>query len=301
MADQAGLDVRGRDPQSADLDHVVDATLVDEVALGRLHVAIAGEEPVAAHAVARLLALVPVEGGAALAAHEQVARLAGRDLVRRRRRRAAARSRAPAVPTCPGAGRRACSSSRCAASRSSRSRRGSACRSAPPSARSTAAGSGSAADRHARTLEKSVCAERRRPSASRRTGRGRRRTASGGARATVSRIRLGLRAAHDLHRGRAGRERERQAVAQAVGVEQLRRRVADVVLADPPARGGRRCRSWRRCRGGCARRPSAFRSSRSCRARRPCRRGACRPARDELGVPAGDRLARSRCGRRRRR
>jgi hypothetical protein len=78
MLHEAPLDVGRRDPQPADLDHVVRAALIDEVAVGVERVAVAGVKPLAAHREAGLGALVPVVGSAAVAPDHQVARITGR-------------------------------------------------------------------------------------------------------------------------------------------------------------------------------------------------------------------------------
>ena len=71
------------------------------------------------------------------------------------------------------------------------------------------------------------------------------------------------------------REREREPVAKPIGMEQLGRRVAHVLLGDLAARLGRSARRSPGYRRASERRPWAARSSPSCRARTPCPRGGC--------------------------
>src|SRR5919201_1119258 len=73
MVDEHVLHVDRGDPQPADLEHLVGAPDVDVGAVLAALVAVAGGEPVAAHARLRLLVLVPVEGGARVAADLEVA------------------------------------------------------------------------------------------------------------------------------------------------------------------------------------------------------------------------------------
>src|SRR5207244_4298357 len=61
MAHQGVLHVDRGDPQAADLEHVVHPPDVDVGAVLAALVAVAGGEPVAAHAALGLLVLVPVE------------------------------------------------------------------------------------------------------------------------------------------------------------------------------------------------------------------------------------------------
>ena len=136
--------------------------------------------------------------------------------------------------------------------------------------RNTSGGSGSAADRQIRTDEKS------RPLAPvgvdegvverRHREEGRRPVCLDGGEDGV-----GARPAGGEDGGGAGPVGEEEAVADPVGVVQLRRRVGDVGVGQARARRRRRSRRWRRRRPGGGRRPSAARSTPSCRARRPCR------------------------------
>jgi hypothetical protein len=71
MLHEGVLHVHRRDPEAADLEHVVDAAHVGVGAILGALVAIAGGKPVAQHRGLALLVLVPVEGRARVAAHEQ--------------------------------------------------------------------------------------------------------------------------------------------------------------------------------------------------------------------------------------
>src|SRR5437868_6735936 len=81
MLQQRRLDLNGRHPQAAHLDHVVRAPLVPVVALFVDAVAVAGEEPFAEDRALRLLVLRPVQRQRAVAFHVQVTRLAIGDRV----------------------------------------------------------------------------------------------------------------------------------------------------------------------------------------------------------------------------
>src|SRR6266851_2034323 len=76
MRDQHRLDLGGRDPLAARLDHVVRSAAVDVIALGVLKVLIPGEGPSAAECGEALLPVVPITGRAARTAHFQLAELA---------------------------------------------------------------------------------------------------------------------------------------------------------------------------------------------------------------------------------
>src|SRR5579859_1263811 len=67
VLEQSRLDLDRRDPQAADLDHVVGAALVPVVAVLVDAVAVAAEEPVAEDASLRLLVLRPVQRQRAVA------------------------------------------------------------------------------------------------------------------------------------------------------------------------------------------------------------------------------------------
>src|SRR6266852_6239074 len=76
MGDQRRLDFDGRNPLAAYLQHIVRATTIPVVPVGVLVILIAGVNPVAVNGIFGLLMLVPVVGGGAIAANEQVADLA---------------------------------------------------------------------------------------------------------------------------------------------------------------------------------------------------------------------------------
>ena len=76
MLDERRLDLDRRDPQAADLDHVVGPALVPVVAVLVHAVAVAAEEPLAEDRVLGLLVLRPVERQRAVALHVQVSGLA---------------------------------------------------------------------------------------------------------------------------------------------------------------------------------------------------------------------------------
>ena len=95
VADQAVLDLRRRDPDPADLDQVVGAAAVPEVAVGVALEEVAGADAVAVKGLLRLLVLAPVQerGGVALdpelAVVGDVGLVAGHELARAARLRAA--------------------------------------------------------------------------------------------------------------------------------------------------------------------------------------------------------------------
>ena len=76
MSDQAVLDLDGRAPDAAHLQHVVAATFVDEVAVFILAIGVAGVQPAVHHRLGRLLGLVPVVPGGRLRLDPQPAALA---------------------------------------------------------------------------------------------------------------------------------------------------------------------------------------------------------------------------------
>src|SRR5579883_2299182 len=76
MGDQRGLDLDGRNPLAADLEHVVRAPGVPVVAIGILVILIAGMNPVPGDGIFGLLMLVPIIGRDAVPANQQIANLA---------------------------------------------------------------------------------------------------------------------------------------------------------------------------------------------------------------------------------
>src|SRR3989440_12019625 len=79
VPDQRVLDLHRRYPDAADLQHVVGAARVPEVAVGILPVLVARLDPWAVERLLRLLVLVPVVGHRRVALDAQVADLALRD------------------------------------------------------------------------------------------------------------------------------------------------------------------------------------------------------------------------------
>src|SRR4029077_11212986 len=73
VLEQRRLDLDRRNPQAADLDHVVGSALIPVVAVAVDAVAVAGEKPVAEDAPLRLLVLRPVKRERAVALDVQVA------------------------------------------------------------------------------------------------------------------------------------------------------------------------------------------------------------------------------------
>ncbi len=78
MADQAVLDLDRRAPDAADLQHVVAAALVDEIAVGILAIGVAGVQPAVHHRLGGLLGLVPVILGGRLGLDPQTAAFTAR-------------------------------------------------------------------------------------------------------------------------------------------------------------------------------------------------------------------------------
>ncbi len=76
VARQRVLDLERRHPDAGHLEHVVGAALVDVAAVGIAHVLVAGARPGAFEGRAGLLALVPIAVGGRGAAHEHLADLA---------------------------------------------------------------------------------------------------------------------------------------------------------------------------------------------------------------------------------
>src|SRR6266699_2249294 len=79
VADQRLLDLEGRYPDAADLQHVVAAPAIAVIAVGVANIGVAGMGPLAAEGAARLVPLVPVALGGAGAAHDQFAGLVAAD------------------------------------------------------------------------------------------------------------------------------------------------------------------------------------------------------------------------------
>src|SRR6185312_10486899 len=73
VGDQRLLDLERRDPDAADLEHVVAAPAIAVIALGVADIGVAGMGPLAAEGAARFLALVPVAVAGARAADDQLA------------------------------------------------------------------------------------------------------------------------------------------------------------------------------------------------------------------------------------
>ena len=80
MLDERRLDFGRRDPLPRDLEHVVAAALVGEIAVGVDVVLVAGDVPVALERGLRLLVLVPVVGGARVTGNPEVSRLSPTEL-----------------------------------------------------------------------------------------------------------------------------------------------------------------------------------------------------------------------------
>ena len=102
VLDERALDLDRRDPDAADLQHVVGAAGVPEVAVGVLVVLVAGLDPVAEERLLGLLVLVPVVGHGRVALDAQVADLALRHRRARRRPRRSPRSPGTGSPVEPG-------------------------------------------------------------------------------------------------------------------------------------------------------------------------------------------------------
>src|ERR1700680_3240446 len=78
MSHQRGLHLEGRDIDAADLEHVVGAAAIGEIASGVLDILVAAAGPGPEKSLARALALVPVEGGAGRSGDLKLANFAGR-------------------------------------------------------------------------------------------------------------------------------------------------------------------------------------------------------------------------------
>src|SRR5579871_6062159 len=83
MRDQRLLDLEGRNPDASDLEHVVDASAVDEAPARLAFVLVAGSRPRALERRAAALALVPVIRGGGGALDQEFADLAGADIAAR--------------------------------------------------------------------------------------------------------------------------------------------------------------------------------------------------------------------------
>src|SRR6185369_5799788 len=79
MREQRALDLEGRDIDAADLEHVVGASAIGEIAVLAFDVFVAAARPLAEEGRAAALAIVPVEGGAGRAGDLELADLARLD------------------------------------------------------------------------------------------------------------------------------------------------------------------------------------------------------------------------------
>src|SRR5262245_55717207 len=77
MRNERRLDVEGRHPHAAYLEHVVGAPTVIIIAVGVASVRVAGMGPLAGKGAAALLALVPIAFAGRWSPHEELADLAG--------------------------------------------------------------------------------------------------------------------------------------------------------------------------------------------------------------------------------
>ena len=79
MLQQVMFDLRRAHPDASYLQHVVGAPGEPKEALGVLAVLVPGPNPMSADRVLRLFVAVPIEGTGRIAAHDEVAQLAGRN------------------------------------------------------------------------------------------------------------------------------------------------------------------------------------------------------------------------------
>ena len=233
---QGLLHLHRRHPQAADLEHVVDPALVPPEPVGVLAVAVSRPDPVAQHRPLGLLVLAPVAGQGAVAADVQVAGLAlgdGLGLVAEQLEVVAGHGRAAGPGPQPVGGVGAEDVQHLGGADAVEDGQAVGVVPAPPDLGRQRLG-GRDAQPHRRQVPLGCLGGGQHGVVE---GRDREQQARPVALDGVQDP-VGGGPAVELDRGRPDPERERQAVAEAVGVEQLGGREAEVALADVQHLGG---------------------------------------------------------------